>query len=937
MPIITTLSRTRSFVLLVFAFLGFQSYLYAQCAGDDNAVEFCSKQDQQFIDLFTQLNGTPATGGTWSDDDDSGGLDNADATNGMLNTYAITKGGVFHYTYTISGDDSCTDNSATITLTLGSYAGVDNNGAVACGDDSSVNLFQFTGSSPSPTGDGSWTSPDSPNGYAGGSRFDASKAGKGVYTFIYTVPAQGDNCPSQSSTVQLEVVPSPQSGTAEKQVFCETQDFSGLRNYNLRSVLQNEDDDGAWSESSKTNEISRPGDPFINLENLRDLGPGLYDFTYTVNPINPTCIAASTTVTIEIEEVIDFSSAVFSITDPSGNICISDLPYNTMGKIVVDANAVPDDEYQLTYSVSPTPNAGSETIPVSFKGGVATFAVNPDFITDIGDVNIEVTQIIDPNTQNNCQASINGLVANFKVTAPPDLSDTQVVINDPVCLGESTTATLSDKGNKTGIQLADGLYGLEYSISGSDETPSADVTINVVNGTAVFGLQLDDQGTAGEYTFYLKSVRSSGTCITSANIEDTFTISPKADATLLTIEATDACGQENITVSLADGTTPLSFENGTYSLKYALTGNNDILASLDNVVFTDGKASFSIDATTLIQGKTNITITSIQNQASSCEAINLADLTTSFTLSQNPDLTDATFSVDPVCEGQSATVALTAAPANVPDANYTISYSVADGTNTAEYTATAEVTTGTASFEIAPEAITAATTYALTINGFSNNTTGCEASGLPLTVNFQVFANPQLDTATLTAATVCSADDVAVAITGAALTNGDYKLVYAITGANTIKDSISNLSFVDGKASFTILSNKLGKTGKNTLALLNIKTVQTGCETILSGIETNFNINTTPNVTTAELSYDADLCLGATAIVIIKDDENNLEDGNYTLIYSLDGANIISNQPAVLEIVSGEGSFTIPADQLVNSGSTYLRLIILLIRILPAH
>ena len=922
MPKITTLSYSRSIILLVLAFFGLQSYIYSQCAGNDNTVESCSKQDQQFIDLFKQLNGDPSTGGTWSDDDDSGGVDNADPTNGMLDTYAITRGGVFHYTYTISGDGSCTDNTATITLTLGSYAGLDNTNGVACDTDSSVNLFQFSGSSPSPTGDGEWSSTGSPAGYSGGRVFNAAAAGEGTYTFIYKVPAQG-SCPATQSMVRLEVVPAPKSGTAEKKVFCETQDFSGLRNYNLRNLLTGEDDDGAWSESSKTDEIARPGDPFINLENLRDLGPGLYDFTYTVNPINPTCVPASTIVTIEIEKVVDFSSAVFNITDPTENICVNDLPYQAKAKITVDAGKVPNGTYDLTYKVSPAPNVGMANIKVNFTDGIGTFDINPDFITGLGDVNVEVTEIKDPNTQNNCQAAINGLTASFKVTSPPDISDSQVIINDPVCLGEGTTATLSDKGDAAGIQLADGIYGVEYSITGADGTPSATVTIKVVNGTAVFGLQLDDQVTAGDYTFHLRSIRSSGTCITSAvNIEDDFTISPKPDAKSLTLAATDACGQDDIAVSLTDAATPLNFINGTYTLSYSLTGNNDLQATLDNVVFTDGKANFSLDGSTLAKGKTTITINSLQNNASSCEAINTEGLTTSFTLSRKPDLANSTFSIDPVCEGQNVAAILTATVDDVPDADYAITYSITKEGNTTDHTASAKFKAGTGSFDIAPEAITDAATYTLTINGFSNTATGCTANGLPITADFEVFANPDLDAATLTASTVCSGNDVSATITGAALANGDYKVTYALTGANTLNDSINTLTFMDGAASFAIASGKLVNTGENILNLLSIKTVQTGCEVQLTGMETNFTINTAPDLSTATLSYDKDLCFGSAETVTVKDQEGNLKDGAYTLSYSLGGANVASGQTASLTVASGEGSFTVPAEQLANPGST---------------
>ena len=913
--------KGRKLLFLVFIFFGLQSYIHAQCAGEDMTTELCSKEDNQFIDLFEVLGGSPTMGGTWSDDDNSGGLDNADSTDGMLNTYKITRGGVFHYTYTVNGDASCTDNTATVTLTLGSYAGLDYDGAVACDDNSSVSLFQFTGSSPNPTADGTWMSPDAPIGYSGGSRFDASKAGKGMYTFIYTVPAQG-NCPEKTSTVELEVVPAPQSGTAENIIFCETQDFSGFRNYNLRSLLEGEDDDGAWSEGPETNEISRPGDPFINLERIRDnQGPGIYMFTYTVNPISPTCIPASTTISIEIEDVIDFSSAVFSITTPTADVCINDLPVGAKGQITVDKNEVPDGDYQLTYEVSPMPNMGTENITISFKDGVAAFDIDPDFIAGTGDVNVEIIKIIDPNTENNCQVSISGLTDTFRVTSLPDLSDTQVVIDEPICLGSGTTATLSDAGNANGIQLADGEYELSYTITGEDNA-TAIFTINVTNGEAIFELPLADQTAPGDYTFSSVSLSSGGSCITEAEITDNFTISPKPDAQSLTIAATDICENGDVNITITDTASPLVFINGTYSLSYILTGSNDTQATRDDIVFTDGKADFTINGSALASGETTISINSLQSIASSCQAVNMDALTTTFTKSVNPDLINADLTVAPVCEGLDVTAIIESNIEDVEDGTYTIAYSIIEGGTTTDYSAEATFSDGSGSFNIDPTAVIAASDYTLVINDFSNTNTGCIAAGLPLQKDFKVFANSNLDTATIAATPVCSGNDVTVNITGASLTDGDYKIIYEVTGANTLTDSIPTLSFVNGSASFSIVEDQLANSGKNTLSINSLRTVQTGCETTLSGVGTDFTINETPNLSTTILNYDTENCISIPVVINVADEGGNLQDGEYTLIYSISGANSVPDQSVMVTIASGSGSITIPADQLINPGNT---------------
>ncbi|MGB3775610.1 MAG: hypothetical protein WA951_10165, partial [Leeuwenhoekiella sp.] len=368
-------------LLFLFFSLSNISYLQAQCAGENSTISFCSKENEQFIDLYDLLGGSPQTGGTWSDNDQDRGLNTA---TGILDTYAIMTGGVFEYTYTIEGDDTCTDTSATVTLILGAYAGRDNNNAVVCADAGRVNLFQFSGSSPSPTIDGDWTSLTLPDDVLSGGNnrfFNVAEVMPGRYDFMYIVPAYGD-CPASMSTVVIEVAEIPESGTFVQPIFCESDDLTNFTNYNLRDVLTGEDSGGIWSETTQTNEISGPNDSRINVERLRDdLGPGTYTFTYTVNPINPTCTPSATSVTILIEDVLDFSETTFQLTLPNAQkeICADQLPISVTGTLNVDSENVPDGIYQITYQVSGGSNMGTEQLTVNIVDGTVDFPVNQEF------------------------------------------------------------------------------------------------------------------------------------------------------------------------------------------------------------------------------------------------------------------------------------------------------------------------------------------------------------------------------------------------------------------------------------------------------------------------------------------------------------------------------------------------------------------------------
>src|SRR5690606_21350962 len=93
----------------------------------------------QNFNLFNALQGAPQAGGTWTDNDNLN-IYVGSSTN-IINIWEINQGGVYTYTYNVD-PSSCTNNTATLTLIIGGYAGVDNLDANACDNDNAVNLFQ---------------------------------------------------------------------------------------------------------------------------------------------------------------------------------------------------------------------------------------------------------------------------------------------------------------------------------------------------------------------------------------------------------------------------------------------------------------------------------------------------------------------------------------------------------------------------------------------------------------------------------------------------------------------------------------------------------------------------------------------------------------------------------------------------------------------------
>ena len=80
-----------------------------------------------------------------------------------------------------------------------------------------------------------------------------------------------------------------------------------------------------------------------------------------------------------------------------------------------------------------------------------------------------------------------------------------------------------------------------------------------------------------------------------------------------------------------------------------------------------------------------------------------------------------------------------------------------------------------------------------------------------------------------------------------------------------------------------------------------------------------FTVFPNPELTTLNIAI-LPICLGSNATVNL----SGLVDGTYTLNYNLNGSNILPNQFAVVTIVAGIGSFTIPAASISNFGTTVI-------------
>jgi len=150
---------------------------------DGTPLDLCS--DDVTVDLFTQLGGTPDTGGTWSPALTSG--------TGVFDPSVDASG---MYTYSLTNACGTSSSSIDVSVTLAPNAGTDN-AITICVINGNVDLFTQLGGTPD-TG-GTW----SPALNSGTGEFDPSVDASGVYTYAVASVSPCRNDASAQITVTV--------------------------------------------------------------------------------------------------------------------------------------------------------------------------------------------------------------------------------------------------------------------------------------------------------------------------------------------------------------------------------------------------------------------------------------------------------------------------------------------------------------------------------------------------------------------------------------------------------------------------------------------------------------------------------------------------------------------------------------------------------------
>jgi len=642
MPLINSNSslhnKANYFHYLLLSLLFFSSTVSkAQCAGTSTSITICDLTDpaSQSINLFNLLGGTPTPGGTWTDIQQSGGLNIA---TGILDATQINESDIFVFIYTVN-DAACVINTATVTVTIGGYAGIDNFTASACSDNNAVNLFQFLGNFPNPQINGVW-SDDSGSGALSNNILDATASGAGQFTFTYTMPAIG-SCAESTAKVVLTVHLAPEPGNTSDLVLCETDDMSIHTNLNLLDYITGQDPGGRWSEGA-TSELSGPFDTFINVENIfNTLGPGTYNFTYTVQPSHPVCSRKTSTVSIIIEEQLDFSTTTLQVTS---DICENQIPIAIYTATIRQGNEpIPNGSYTIQYEVTGPFNSSGSVIGTAIAGNL-TFNIPNLSFPSIGAYTVRIINIHETTGFGACQHIIGNMTDIVNVFPLPRINSGTLSINN-ACQSSNIPVELSGNTN-----LPDGNYQVTFTLSGSNVSSNQVATFSVTGGVGTFLILGNLVPNVGNTTIRIIRIQNLDTgCQNAATLSQEFFINPKPITTNVAVAVNNFC--ENIPVLVnVTGLGNLS----AVIITYSITGANTATESI-TIPITAGNGNFIIPASAIPNAGPNVlTITGITNTVTLCGSNNLSitDTFIIYELPNAPSANDQAF-----CSTENATVA----------------------------------------------------------------------------------------------------------------------------------------------------------------------------------------------------------------------------------------------------------------------------------------
>ena len=288
----------------------------------------------------------------------------------------------------------------------------------------------------------------------------------------------------------------------------------------------------------------------------------------------------------------------------------------------------------------------------------------------------------------------------------------------------------------------------------------------------------------------------------------------------------------------------------------------------------------------------------------------ITNIPKTFEINVLPNVSNFTAVVADVCRNESVNILLSGLGSIT---NFKITYQLSGANTSVNQSVSLSANGGLSAFLIPSNLITASGTTTILISSLTDLLSNCEAPLLIAKV-FNINPVPNVPNFVVSIPNVCQNN--AVLATFSNLGNiTDLNIEYSLSGANIAPSQTANLLVNAGNATLTIPSNLVAIAGMSTFNLIKSTIVSTGCSSGFS-ISKSFTVNLLPDVTNFN-TVIADYCKNEVVVVALT---GLLNLTNIQLVYSLSGANNITNQTINLAPVNGVTSFIIPSNFLLNVG-----------------
>jgi len=259
------------------------------------------------FNLYDGLDGTQDNNsGIWTDSSSTVVTSPIDIT-----SFTVA-GSPYQFTYTIS-NSTCEDNEIiTITIAPAPESGNALAPIEICEEDvvanSPFDLFMLLDGTQDTNG--TWYDGVDTSGSTVANPLDISGLTAGTYNYTYTVPVIG-TCSDADVTVQIIVLPRPNTGIPTPAIFCEN-DLVANSPLDLFGQLAGNDAGGTWSDDNASGALSGSD------VDLTVLTIGSYNFTYSISAANG--CTNSSTVTVTVEDAPESGTV-----NPAVEFCIAEI------------------------------------------------------------------------------------------------------------------------------------------------------------------------------------------------------------------------------------------------------------------------------------------------------------------------------------------------------------------------------------------------------------------------------------------------------------------------------------------------------------------------------------------------------------------------------------------------------------------------------------